>query len=70
MNDIYDVLEVVNWNLILPVLIVQLILMTIAFIDCMRQEETKGPKWMWILIIIFANIIGPILYFVIGRKSG
>ncbi|PGB56135.1 PLDc N-terminal domain-containing protein, partial [Bacillus wiedmannii] len=25
---------------------------------------------IWTLIIIFVNVLGPILYFVIGRKDG
>ncbi|GAF65446.1 hypothetical protein BTS2_2344 [Bacillus sp. TS-2] len=57
-----------NWNLIIPVVILQLILMTFALINCYK-EETKGPKMMWVFIIVFINIIGPILYFVCGRKS-
>lgn len=69
MNEILNVLETVNWSLIIPILFVQLILMIIALIDCIRHEETNGPKWLWIFIIVFANIIGPILYFVVGRKN-
>ncbi|WP_268238677.1 PLDc N-terminal domain-containing protein [Lentibacillus kapialis] len=31
--------------------------------------KTNGPKWMWALIIIFINIIGPIIYFIFGRRN-
>jgi len=58
-----------NWALIAPIIVLQLILMVTAIVSCVRQEETNGPKWLWILIIIFINLIGPILYFVIGRKN-
>ena len=58
-----------NWALIAPIIVLQLILMVTAIVSCVRQEGTNGPKWLWILIIIFINIIGPILYFVIGRKN-
>ena len=34
-----------------------------------KQTRTNGPRWMWVLIIIFVNIIGPIIYFVAGRKE-
>ncbi|TFB13890.1 transcriptional regulator [Filobacillus milosensis] len=54
--------------LLLPVLILQLLLLVIAIVDLIRIEETNGPKWMWALIIIFLNIIGPIIYFIIGRR--
>lgn len=59
----------INWSLILPFVIVGFVLMIIALISCLRAEQTRGPKWMWLLIIIFINILGPILYFIIGRKE-
>ena len=58
-----------NWALIAPLIVLQFILIIFALVSCIRQEETNGPKWMWILIILFINTIGPILYFVIGRKQ-
>ncbi|WP_425352533.1 PLDc N-terminal domain-containing protein [Alteribacter populi] len=58
-----------NWGLIAPIFVIQLILMVVALVDCVRNSELNGPKWMWILIIIFINILGPILYFIIGRRN-
>ncbi|MBO0958332.1 PLDc_N domain-containing protein [Neobacillus sp. MM2021_6] len=55
--------------IIAPILIIQLILLIVAIIDLVKIEKTNGPKWLWALIILFINIIGPILYFVIGRRS-
>lgn len=55
--------------LIIPVIAIQLILMVIALIDLYKQKNTRGPKLLWWLVIPFVNIIGPILYFVIGRKD-
>ncbi|WML40204.1 PLD nuclease N-terminal domain-containing protein [Neobacillus sp. OS1-2] len=55
--------------IIAPILIIQLILLIVAMIDLVKIEKTNGPKWLWALIILFINIIGPILYFVIGRRS-
>jgi hypothetical protein len=52
-----------------PIFIIQLILLSVAIIDLIRIEKTNGPKWLWAIIIIFVNIIGPILYFVIGRRN-
>ncbi|MEH6955616.1 PLD nuclease N-terminal domain-containing protein [Neobacillus drentensis] len=57
-----------NLPIIAPILIIQLILIIVAIIDLIRIETTNGPKWLWALLILFINIIGPILYFVIGRK--
>ncbi len=55
--------------LLLPVLIIQLGLMIFALIDLIKIPVTNGPKWMWGVIIVVVNIIGPILYFVIGRRN-
>lgn len=54
---------------LIPILLLQLALVVAALIDLARRERTKGPKWVWALIIIFVNIIGPILYFVLGREE-
>ena len=55
--------------LLIPVLIIQLILLSVALYDLVKQPTTRGPKWMWALIIIFIQLIGPILYLVLGRKE-
>jgi DMSO reductase anchor subunit len=55
--------------LIVPILLLQLILMISALVDILRREKTRGPKWLWVLIVIFGEMIGPILYFVIGREE-
>lgn len=59
----------INWALLMPVIILQVILMTTALVNCIKQEETNGPKWLWIPIILFISLFGPILYFIIGRKN-
>jgi hypothetical protein len=56
--------------LLIPVLIIQFGLMVAAIIDLSKQEKTRGPKGVWILVILLINFIGPILYFVIGREEG
>ncbi|SEO68570.1 PLD nuclease N-terminal domain-containing protein [Paenibacillus sp. OV219] len=56
-------------SIILPFAIVQLVLMITAIVVCARAEQTRGSKWMWILIIVLFNIVGSILFFLIGRKQ-
>jgi hypothetical protein len=63
-------LSEINWALFAPLIVLQVILMAAALASCLRAGETNGPKGMWILIIIVVNIIGPVLYFVLGRKNG
>jgi hypothetical protein len=55
--------------LLVPILLIQLILMAVALVDLVRREKTRGPKWLWALIVIFGEMIGPILYFVIAREE-
>ena len=54
---------------LIPILVLQLGLIVVALIDLARRERTRGPKWMWALIILFVNLIGPIVYFVLGREE-
>jgi NADH:ubiquinone oxidoreductase subunit 2 (subunit N) len=62
-------LEGINWALFLPLIILQVILLIVALIDLVKNDDTNGPKWVWALVIVFVNIIGPILYFVFGRRN-
>jgi hypothetical protein len=54
---------------LIPILVLQLALMIFALVDLVRRERTKGPKWLWALVIVFVNFIGPILYFIVGREE-
>ncbi|GAA0450566.1 PLD nuclease N-terminal domain-containing protein [Alkalibacillus silvisoli] len=55
-------------QLIIPLIVLHFTLVIIALIDLKRIEETKGPKWIWALIIILGNLAGPIIYFIFGRR--
>jgi len=54
---------------IIPIALIQLALIVVALIDLARRERTRGPKWVWVLVIILVNFIGPIAYFIIGREE-
>lgn len=64
-----EVLSSINWAIIAPFIIIQGILIIVALVDWSRVDRFNGPKWMWFFIIIFINIIGPILYFIFGRSA-
>jgi hypothetical protein len=55
--------------LLIPVILIQLGLMIAALVDLIRRAQTRGPKWVWVLVIVLVNYIGPIIYFVAGRKE-
>ncbi|MFC5528867.1 PLD nuclease N-terminal domain-containing protein [Cohnella yongneupensis] len=64
-------LKDVDWQLILPLIVVQAALMIIALIDLVRRESkaVRGPKLMWVFIIVLGSLLGPVVYFTVGRKS-
>ena len=55
--------------LLIPVVLIELGLMVTALVDLIRRAQTRGPKWVWVLVIVLINFIGPIIYFVAGRKD-
>ena len=57
--------------LLAPIVILQLGLMIAALIDLDRSDRRVrgGSKIVWALIVVFLNLIGPILYFVVGREE-
>jgi phospholipase D-like protein len=57
--------------LVVPIVIIQLGLIIAALIDLERDERhvRGGSKLVWALVIVFVNVVGPILYFVAGRED-
>ncbi len=54
---------------LIPVIVLQLALLTFALVDLARRPKANGPKWLWVIIIVFINLIGPIAYFLVGRQE-
>jgi heme/copper-type cytochrome/quinol oxidase subunit 2 len=44
-------------------------LFIIALVSVLRAEFSGNDKLVWILVIIFLPVLGPILYFIIGRRQ-
>ena len=54
--------------LLVPVIILDLILIITALVHVLRHPNYKiGNKAIWIIVVLFFSLIGPILYFTIGR---
>lgn len=66
-NELAQFMELLPY--LIPILVIQLALVVVAIIDLAKRETTRGPKWVWVLVILLVNFIGPILYFVIGREE-
>ena len=71
MDEIQEIIQEVLplLPLIIPVMLVQFALIVIALWDLWKREATRGPKWVWLLVILLVNFIGPIVYLVIGRED-
>jgi len=41
----------------------------IAFFDILKSEFEGNNKLIWLLAVILVPLIGPIAYFIIGRKQ-
>ncbi len=57
--------------LLAPIVIIQLGLMIVALHD-LEQEDRRvrgGSKVLWALVIVFVNLVGPIVYLVGGRED-
>jgi len=54
---------------LIPLLLLQLGLAIFCLIDLARRNRTRGPKWMWAIIIILGELIGPLVYLLIGRQE-
>ena len=59
-------------SLVLPIAGLELILIIVALVDLIRREPDRvnGSKVLWGLIIVLISTIGPICYFILGRKEG
>jgi len=55
--------------LVVPLLLLQLGLLIAAVVDLLRMDRhvRGGSKGMWAMVIVFVNLLGPILYFLVGR---
>lgn len=63
MNTLFEYLPI-----LLPVILIELILMVTALVHVLRHPNYRfGNKAVWIIIVVFIQIIGPIVYFAFGR---
>ena len=54
--------------LLLPFVILEFVLAITALIHVITHPNYRfGNKFIWILVVLFLQIIGPIFYFIFGR---
>jgi hypothetical protein len=58
------------WQIVVLVLFFLIFMLptVIAIVDIFRSKFKDDNKYIWLLIVVFLNFLGVILYFAIGRK--
>lgn len=56
---------------LLPLVLVQLALLAFSLYHVLTHKEYKrGNRVLWLVIVlVLSNFVGPILYFVLGKKD-
>lgn len=55
---------------LIPVVIIQLALALTAVVHILKHKKFKfGNTALWVLVALFIQFIGPILYFTIGKAD-
>jgi hypothetical protein len=58
------------WQIIIVLtLLLGIIPTIIALVDILRNKFEDNNKIVWVLVVLFLNLIGAILYFIIGRNQ-
>ncbi len=59
----------IPWSLIIPIIIIQLILQVASLISLVRSEGVqRGNKIIWAIIIVVFGVMGPVLFWTLGRE--
>jgi ABC-2 type transport system ATP-binding protein len=58
--------------LVVPLVVIYFGLLIFAVVDLLRDDRRVrgGNKGIWALIIVFVNLLGPIVYLLVGRAEG
>lgn len=65
-----EILFLLSFLLILPVTLLCMAFWIWMLVDCALNEPSEGnDKLVWIIIILFANFIGALIYFLARRPQ-
>lgn len=49
--------------------ILVLVLDVIVILDILKNKKDMEKKILWIIVVIFLPLLGPLLYYVVARES-
>ena len=53
---------------LIPLVVAELALAIIALVHVLKHPNYKfGNKVVWVVVVLFVQFIGPVVYFVLGR---
>lgn len=64
-----DEITQIDYQVFAPIILLGFILTLTALVSCIRQDMSKEKRLVWILVIVFINFLGPIIYFIFGRNK-
>ncbi len=68
INSFADIKEYLPF--LIPLAVLQLSLMIAALVSILKHKKYKtGSRALWLVISLLLSIIGPILYFVLGKEE-
>lgn len=63
MSDLVTYLPILS-----PIILVQVVLALTALVHVLKHPDYRfGNKAVWILVVLFIQIIGPVVYFIFGK---
>lgn len=63
-----DAMEIIK--LVWPIILIQLVLQIYAIVDIVRRKKVRNLSVpVWIIIIVFGEILGAIIYLIAGRSE-
>ena len=56
------------WPFLIPLIILQFALMITAVVHILKHPRYRlGNRTLWLIVVVLFQMVGPILYFAIGR---
>ena len=49
--------------------LIVLVIDVIAIVDIVKSQKDLEKKVLWIIAVVFLPVLGPILYYLLGKKN-